>query len=646
MFGNKVPPETIMMLFQDDQQHYRLVVAGDASMSCSLSQKDGAIVLSSTNTAHNFARLYCGMGEDPYDLIRDGMKQVTQMSTAYKKRVRPSKLGWCTWNAFYTQISGSKLVEQVQALLEKAPVKWMILDDGWQHTTNDGADNGQQWKERLKSIQESPSKFKDLSLRDAIAQIKSLGIEDVWVWHTLMGYWLGIDHDANIMYPHFTSGILNNDPSASREASVEKGIGIPCDCNRFFDTYHDYLRSCGVTGVKVDAQGVVGTLRPYGWNDSSVQQDAQSGDDVVLKLHKELSKSVQSHFGPEPNILHCMSHAPELIFRIRDIYDELPLLRASDDHYPDNPSSHGPHVVACAFNSLLLSHVSVPDWDMFTTNTTNESIVRLHAVSRCISGGPVYISDPPSQVREEVVDWICCSDGKVLPCCRMALPIAKCLLVDPLAGDSDPFVIFNTNGNEECVTSGVFGVFHLARSGTWDYEKLGYGPIKSNLKPLSTRTARIRPSDIPRFAERENSNTTFLALPFFFRQQAAILPTRNTEFKLDLQPLDCDAIAILPIFRIGSSSEIVVLGLKGMINGAGSVVDIVVDDNRLLIKARGCGRFQFGIRSPVLPKVLVDDVLWSERDEQEKIAGFTIVSIKLDTSISEYRRITIITVPS
>lgn len=41
------------------------------------------------------------------------------------------------------------------------------------------------------------------------------------------------------------------------------------------------------------------------------------------------------------------------------------LVRASDDFYPRLPASHGPHVAACAGNSLFLAPLLQPDWDMF-----------------------------------------------------------------------------------------------------------------------------------------------------------------------------------------------------------------------------------------------------------------------------------------
>jgi hypothetical protein len=630
VFEAKVPPETIMIMFLDATERYRVVIMNE---KCSLRQDDSGVVVTSDATT---ARFYCGVGTDPYSVIHDGMEQVACKSGERHCNDRtPSFLGWCTWNAFYTQVEGPKLVCAAQTLLRQAPVRWIILDDGWQHTTNDHAQNGQQWKERLVSLQESPFKFEDLSLKETITQLKTMGLDQVWVWHTLTGYWLGVDN-GTLHFPHFPSGILDNDKSTSHEASVEHGIGIPS--LDFFDHYHDYLQSCGVTGVKVDAQGVVGSLRPYKWNQECPSSQADPNT-LVLNLQKALAKSVQSRFG-QSKIIHCMAHAPDIIFSASQLYDSLPFMRASDDHYPDNPHSHAPHVVACAFNSLILSHVSIPDWDMFTTNVADARMVRLHAVSRCLSGGPVYISDTPSNVNRGVVDWICCRDGTVLTCREAGLPIGKCLLRDPLAWDSDPFVIFNTNGCNDSVTSGVLGVFHLAGSGTWDYEKLDYGPVYENLGAPPQRTVRVRPADIPHFAQRIKADTLFLVLPFFSPREAVVLPTFDSEFTLKLEPLECDAIAILPIHRAGSSCEIVVLGIKGRINGAGSILSICVNNNdeaTLNMTVQGCGILQYGIRPNVTTQVQVDGNSRKVAcDGEQKIAGFSVASVELDASITSH----------
>lgn len=43
------------------------------------------------------------------------------------------------------------------------------------------------------------------------------------------------------------------------------------------------------------------------------------------------------------------------------------VIRGSDDFYPREDLSHGPHLYSNSFNALLLSNLGVQDWDMFQT---------------------------------------------------------------------------------------------------------------------------------------------------------------------------------------------------------------------------------------------------------------------------------------
>lgn len=57
-------------------------------------------------------------------------------------------------------------------------------------------------------------------------------------------------------------------------------------------------------------------------------------------------------------------------------------------------ASHPWHIFCNAHNSLLTQHLGniLPDWDMFQTSHPWGGF---HAAARCVSGGPVYITDTP-----------------------------------------------------------------------------------------------------------------------------------------------------------------------------------------------------------------------------------------------------------
>ena len=72
------------------------------------------------------------------------------------------------------------------------------------------------------------------------------------------------------------------------------------------------------------------------------------------------------------------------------------------DFYPDIPNSHPWHVFCNAMNNIYSSNLNcLPDWDMFQTSLPVYG--GTHAAGRCVSGGPVYITDSPASHSLELV---------------------------------------------------------------------------------------------------------------------------------------------------------------------------------------------------------------------------------------------------
>jgi raffinose synthase len=60
------------------------------------------------------------------------------------------------------------------------------------------------------------------------------------------------------------------------------------------------------------------------------------------------------------------------------------LARSSDDFWPRDPASHTTHVAVNALNSLFMSPLVQPDWDMFHSQ---HPAALLHASARVVSHG-------------------------------------------------------------------------------------------------------------------------------------------------------------------------------------------------------------------------------------------------------------------
>lgn len=77
------------------------------------------------------------------------------------------------------------------------------------------------------------------------------------------------------------------------------------------------------------------------------------------------------------------------------------LVRNSDDFFPGIKSSHPWHIFCNAGNAVFTQYLNVtPDWDMFQTVHDYSAY---HAAGRCMSGGPVYITDVPGKHNIDLI---------------------------------------------------------------------------------------------------------------------------------------------------------------------------------------------------------------------------------------------------
>ena len=244
--------------------------------------------------------------------------------------------------------------------------------------------------------------------------------------------------------------------------------------------------------MKVDAQSIL----------PSLSDERGGGWDLALTFHKGLQDSVNNQFGysksmkqetvvtdatggstsieieesvdvREHPIIHCMSHSRETIWSVAALYPNIheyeqdnciqcelqnnvnsydsmyavnlqqPVFRGSDDFWPNDPASHGPHLFANALNSLLLTNIGLQDWDAFQSILKTKGAATMHAVSRAISGGPVYCSDKRDNHDIEIITRLALAEGKVPRPLRNALPVERMLFEDPQRTFGVPLLVHN-----------------------------------------------------------------------------------------------------------------------------------------------------------------------------------------------------------
>jgi hypothetical protein len=155
------------------------------------------------------------------------------------------------------------------------------------------------------------------------------------------------------------------------------------DVQAFYNDFYTFLSSCDIDGVKTDGQYMLDT-----WTSPAIRRT------LIPSYLDAWTLASLRHF--QARVTSCMSQSPPILFHAQLPTIRPPIVyRNSDDYFPPVPDSHPWHVWANAHNALLTQHLNVlPDWDMFQTV---HDYAGFHAAARCVSGGPVYITDVPGQ---------------------------------------------------------------------------------------------------------------------------------------------------------------------------------------------------------------------------------------------------------
>lgn len=390
--------------------------------------------------------LFVAFGEEPFALLKSSAPVVQARLGKGKLRVEKQvpqfveHFGWCTWNAFYQDVSADQLLEGLSSFATGGVCpRFVILDDGWQATQR--METGER---RLTSLSANEKFDGDLSASVTAAK-EGFGVETFFVGHSMVGYWGGVDpaglSEYNVVdqVRRFGEGILSHEPRMNDNWGASVVGLIPEEkIGQFFEDYHSELARQGVDGIKVDNQSVLeGLAVGHG-----------GGLGLSRGYREALEASAEKHF--EGRLLNCMAGAADSWYAGQSL-----LSRSSRDFIPLQPDAHGMHLYSNAQVSLWFGNFMQPDWDMFQSGHIWGAY---HAAARALSGGPVYVSDRPNEHDFLLLSKLVCSDGSILRADQPALPTADTLCVDPTHEDA-LLKIWNRNGN-----AGVLGVFHARRN--------------------------------------------------------------------------------------------------------------------------------------------------------------------------------------
>lgn len=388
--------------------------------------------------------------DEPLYLSADGVTVQEAVHKAFAclvdiKGIRPREarripemfryLGWCSWDAFRTEITEDKLREKADELTAKhVPVKWMLFDDGWFDARE------KMLYDFIPDKEKFPNGFKSM-----IEDIREKGdIRWFGIWHALGGYWDGISPDSPLVQSE--SEYLYRTVNGHIVPSPKTGSG-------FYGDWYRVLRREGIDFVKVDGQSAA----PIYFRSSMPVSEAARG------MNEALESGAARMDGA---IINCMGMAMENILA----RPTSAISRNSDDFVPEKENGFAEHLLQNAYNAIYHDEVYCCDWDMFWTK--HEDAVK-HSLLRAISGGPVYFSDRIGDTQPDVIKPLVYADGRVLMMERSAKPTEDCVFSDPMKD----------------------GVLKLHNVASWGGRK-GGGIAAYNLTD-KRQTVTFTPKDIP-----------------------------------------------------------------------------------------------------------------------------------------------------
>lgn len=328
--------------------------------------------------------------------------------------------GWCTWDAFYHDVTHAKIIEKLDEFKAMGIMpRWVLIDDGWSEL-EDGF---------LVSFQEDRKKFPE-SLKALIDKIKTeYGVKSVGVWHAYTGYWDGIKPNGELAKKY--EGKLLKTPNGRLYPA-----GDEQNTYEFWAEWYTYLKSQGVDFVKVDNQSAIQRKCDGLFEGASGTFNSQAAHD----------RAVEDFFGGA--VINCMGTTFEdMVARPSTM-----ISRNSDDFFPDKPEDFCLHTIQNVHTAILHDEFYNCDYDMFFSK---HPTAIGSAILRAISGGPAYVSDKIGGSDKEVLEHLCTADGETYLYDNAAIVTPDCFFTD-CEKESKILKVYNSCGKN--IALAAFGV--------------------------------------------------------------------------------------------------------------------------------------------------------------------------------------------
>lgn len=354
--------------------------------------------------------------------VYDACKQVWRLALEHPDlqglgRLREEKhfpdilgyLGWCSWEQYKRSITSEKLVSATQRINHSdLPIRFVLVDDGYFRHTGEDQAMSQQLVEFGPREDDFPEGWEPL-----LATRRDDGVKWFGLWQNFNGYWGTIARDNRF------GDRLNSHLMDVPEAGRLPRPTLP-DATAWYEAMIGHARQWGFDFVKVDNQAK--NLLNYRSTDNAVRGAVCSS--------QAFERATDAHV---TGVINCMAHGPVSVTNTRISV----VTRCSEDYRVNDAWRAKAHLHNSYQNMLWLAPTVWGDHDMFHSSDTFAG--RMMAVSKAVSGGPVYLSDDPDDFAPELVRPLCFDDGRLLRPLAPAAPMPRSVCIDPFE-DREPYL--------------------------------------------------------------------------------------------------------------------------------------------------------------------------------------------------------------
>lgn len=454
---NPIPPRipmpnkrALLMLFKLDDGKFMTIMplSGEASVSWLETEDDGRLIVDygtlGTEPIPDGAEvplLAWAIGDNIYESVAEIWNELSSSSLYQnilslredKKYPEAMKyLGWCTWEQYHKNINEKIILDAIDNIENSGiPVRWLLIDDGHQ-SLKDG---------RMISLEPDKDKFPN-GWDPIIAGKKDNKIKWMGIWHTLLMHWNNIspDHEMRDLAPYLMPQPAEkqqnpkdnqylDDNEINAKALIPKDNAD--DSEQFYMHFikdvktqgFDFLKTDNVSRSVIEYYGSANPTRAHTYNVLSLEKACKSYDLGLMNC------SAQNTIG----LLNATNSAT---------------MRTSPDYQKNNLASSKSQILQSFFNTLWLGQTLWPDDDMFHSSDTQ--VGETMAITKAMSGGPIYLSDDPKDFNKEIIMPLCYNDGLLIRPEAPAVPLPESVFSDALYENQHIYKVIAPLKNGAC----------------------------------------------------------------------------------------------------------------------------------------------------------------------------------------------------